>query len=472
MKLSFYGAAGQVTGSCSVLEANGQRIVVDCGMFQERKFMSRNWDPFGFHPSKIDTMVLTHAHLDHCGLIPKLVREGFRGRIVATHPSVELARIVMFDSARIQEEDAKYKAKRFKRQKRKPKYPIVPLYTAEDAALAMPLFSAVDYNEPADLGHGITATFHEAGHVLGSSSVTIDVADRDNDKAPTRRVLFSGDVGQWDKPLIGDPTPLDKADFVVLESTYGDRDHKDDGGDIEDVLANTINDTAERGGNVIVPTFAIERAQELLFHLSRLIRQKKIPRVPVFLDSPMAINVTELFGRYRGYLDAETTAMMKDGEDPLDFPGLYLSRRAEESKAINAVKGTAIVLAGSGMCNGGRIKHHLKQNLSRPQSTVMFVGYQSPDTLGGQIVRGKDEVRIFGDMYPVKCKIARLYGMSAHADRTDLMRWLQNLKPPATEVFLNHGDADAAAALAEMIRKDVGCRAQVPKLDKTYKLES
>ena len=280
------------------------------------------------------------------------------------------------------------------------------------------------------------------------------------DEAQT--VLFSGDIGQWNRPLIPDPVMIDQADYVVMESTYGDREHKDEG-DVETVLADTINQAVKQGGNVVIPTFAIERSQELLYHLGRLIDAKRIPRVPVFLDSPMAINVTELFEKNRDFLDATTQKQLAAGDDPLDFPGLFMSRSPKDSRAINSIKGTAVILAGSGMCTGGRIKHHLKHNIGRPESIILFVGYQSPDTLGGQIVSGKEEIRIHGEMRPMLAQVKRLYGMSAHGDRTDLLRWLDHVAPQPKRVFLTHGEERVAIKLADEIRKTRKIETTVPE---------
>ncbi len=483
MKLSFHGANRQVTGSCYLLENAGRRVLVDCGLFQERKFQSRNWEPFAFDPASVDIMLLTHAHLDHCGLIPKLVRDGFKGRILTTQPSVALAEIVMRDSARIQEEDARYKKKRHQREHRTGPHAVEALYTEDDARRAASRLQPVAFNACHELGGGMSACFHDAGHVLGSASLTVEVEVGGADGAggaegvgqaagvgERRTVLFSGDVGQHDKPLIPDPTFIRAADYVVLESTYGDRNHREEG-DIPEQLARHVNHAVTRGGNVVIPTFAIERAQELLFHLASLVYEKRIPRVPVFLDSPMAINVTELFERYPDFLDEHTRGLLRAGEHPLDFPGLYLSRNHNDSKAINAVRGTAVILAGSGMCTGGRIKHHLVHNLSRPESTILFVGYQSPDTLGGQIVRGRNPVRIHGREREVKADIAQLYGLSAHADHDGLLAYLDAVQPRPRRLFLTHGEERVAEKFAEEIRETRQIDVSVPEYGERFTLD-
>ena len=465
MHLQFLGAAQQVTGSCYLLELPGLRLLVDCGLFQERRFLSRNWEPFPVDPGSIDAMLLTHAHLDHCGLIPRLVRDGFRGPIHCTRPTVELAEIVMTDAGRIQEEDARYKAKRFRREDRKPKYPIEALYTEDDARRACQRLRPIPESGELKLTEKVRATYQDAGHILGSATITVTV----DGPQGTRRVVFSGDIGQHDKPLIPDPTHPETGDIVVMESTYGDREHRE-AGDIPSQLESVINDAVEKGGNVVVPTFAIERSQELLFHLASLIYAKRIPRVPVFLDSPMAINVTEVFSRHRAYLDDHTRGLLDGGENPLEFPGLYLARSHQQSRAINGVRGTAVILAGSGMCTGGRIKHHLVHNISRKRATLLFVGYQSPDTLGGQIVRGDEQVRIFGRMREVHADVRQIHGLSAHADRADLLRWLDDITPKPERVFLTHGEAEVAKTLAAELRDTRGLDAVAPEWQSTAAL--
>ncbi|NPV83326.1 MAG: MBL fold metallo-hydrolase, partial [Candidatus Aminicenantes bacterium] len=385
MKVKFLGAASQVTGSCFLLSANGLNFLVDCGLYQERDFQARNWEPFPFPPQKINYILLTHAHLDHCGLIPKVVREGFRGRILCTPPSAEILPIVLFDTAKLQEEDAQIKKKRHEKEGRRGPYPEIPLYTTADVEKALPLVEAVDYHLKVNLGSGVQATFREAGHILGSAIIELTVEDEGGQG--TRKILFSGDLGQWNKPLVRDPETFQQADYIFLESTYGDREH-DHPETVSDRLAENVNRVVSRGGNLVIPTFAIERAQELMFHLSHLVREKKIPQLPVFLDSPMAVSVTNVFGHYLKYLDDESRALFSSGKNPFEFPGLKLVQSFEESRLIEKTRGPAIIMAGSGMCTGGRIKQHLVNNISRPESTILFVGYQAKGTLGRQILEG------------------------------------------------------------------------------------
>ncbi|MGE0758190.1 MAG: MBL fold metallo-hydrolase RNA specificity domain-containing protein [Pirellulaceae bacterium] len=468
MKLYFLGANRQVTGSRYVLEAAGLRILIDCGLFQERPYQHRNWEPSPVPPGDIDVMLLTHAHLDHCGLIPKLVREGFRGPIYCTEPTVSLSGIILQDSAEIQAEDVAYKQKRHARERRTGDHPAVALYSEDDVDRCLAQFRGVGYRQPVRLGPNVSATFYDAGHILGSAMVEIVVNEQDGTPS---RILFSGDIGQWNKPIIHDPTLFRQADYVVMESTYGDRNHQD-GGDIETELARVIHDTASRGGNVVIPTFAVERAQELMWYISRLVHADRIPDLPIYLDSPMSVDVTGIFAKFRNYFDQETWQLIQSHESPLKFPGLRFAHTVEESKAINRGKGTAIIMASSGMCTAGRIKHHLRANLGRPESTVLFVGYQSAGTLGRQILDGQHFVRIHGEMIKVKAHVEQIFGFSGHADQTALLRWLQNLKQPPKRVFLTHGEEDASFHLANHIQHVLGWPVIVPVYQEAIELDA
>jgi len=466
MKLQFFGAARQVTGSCYLLEAGALRILIDCGMYQERDVLSRNWDPFPFAPDSIDAMIVTHAHLDHVGLIPKLVKDGFDSDIFLTPPSGELAKIVLEDAAHIQEEDAAFKRKRHEREGRKSPRPIVPLYVPADAAEAVALFRPVGYDQSFQINKVVSATFRNSGHILGSACVEIKVQEGMNE----RTLVFSGDLGQWGKPLVQDPVLFDRADYVVMESTYGGRCHND-AGDIEDQLADVINATVAAGGNVLIPTFAIERAQELMYHIGELVRQDRIPNLMCFLDSPMAVNVTDVFRHFRGELDEQAQAVIDAGNRLFAFPGMLLVRHVHQSKAINRISGSCLIMAGSGMCTAGRIKHHLTQNISRPNSTVLFVGYQAHGTLGRRIVEREPSVRIHGKEYEVKARIAQIHGLSAHADHDDLMRWLARMNGSPKRVFLTHGEEDAALALKSSIQDQLGLDVEIPNYRSSFDLE-
>ncbi|MBT3363275.1 MAG: MBL fold metallo-hydrolase [Chloroflexi bacterium] len=457
-KLSFLGATRGVTGSCTLIEANGSRVLVDCGMYQERKLKVRNWEPFAVPPDTIDAVLLTHAHLDHSGLIPKLVKDGFKGKIYCTDATAELAHIIMLDSGHIQEEDAKYKAKRHKREGRSGPFPDVPLYTVEDARAVAPHFKPIEYEDEIVISDGISARFCDAGHVLGSSMIKV-TAGVDGEK---RTILFSGDVGRNDKPIINDPHTFKNTDYVVTESTYGDRVHPPTSS-IEDNLATIINDTYEAGGNIVVPSFALERTQEMLYFMYKLRKEKRIPPIMVFLDSPMAIKMTEVFRNHPEYYDEEMTELVEQNKSPFDFPGLKMTPATEESKGINFIKGTIMIIAGSGMCTGGRVKHHLAANIERKQSTLMFIGYQAIGTLGRIIVDGKKSVRVMGQQYRVKANVAQIYGFSAHADKDELLTWLTALTNPPKKVFIIHGEEKSAHSFGKYITQKTGWDTLVPE---------
>jgi len=465
MQLHFLGANRQVTGSRYLLQAAGLNIMIDCGMFQERAFLSRNWEESPVPPGSIDVLLLTHAHLDHVGLIPRLVQQGFKGPVITVEPTVDLGRIIMMDSAKIQEEDAAYKKRRHKKEGRRGKYPEEPLYTSEDAEKAAALFKGVRYQEPVVLSPEVSAVFHEAGHILGSASIELRV----NEGGQSRTILFSGDVGQWNKPLITDPELAVQADYVILESTYGDRNHPTED-DVDKELERIVGETAKRGGNVVIPTFAMERAQELMYHFSRLVHEDRIPDLKIFVDSPMAIDVTDVFKKYRGYQDEATRRLFEQGTPPLHFPGLHLTRKTEASKAINYERMPCIIMASSGMCTGGRIKHHLRQNITREESTIVFVGYQGNGTLGRQILNGDREVRIHGRLWPVRARIEQISGLSAHGDRDDLLRWLGGIHKTPSMVFLTHGEEKGSLALAKTIEDHLGWRTTVPEYNTVVEL--
>ncbi len=465
MKLHFLGAARQVTGSCYALENGAARIMIDCGLFQERAFQCRNWEPPPIAPNTFDAMLLTHAHLDHCGLIPRLVKAGFKGPIYTTPPSVELARIILEDAAVIQEEDAAFKQKRHEREGRCGPHTDEPLYTQRDVERVIPLLKPVPYGRVQSLGNGLSAVWHDAGHILGSAMIEV----RAEREGRTTTIVFSGDLGQWDKPIIKDPTLLDQADYVVMESTYGDREHVE-GGDVQDQLATAINETLEGGGNLLIPTFAVERAQELVYRLARLAAADRIPDVLVFLDSPMAAEVLGVFGRFKPYMDREAMEILASGRSLFDFPGFKLIASQRESKAINRLRG-CVIMAGSGMCNAGRIKHHLAHNIADPRCTVCFTGYQAEGTLGRAILDGNDQVRILGRTHDVRAKVRQIFGLSAHADRTDLLRWIRHFRQPPHKVFLTHGEEKSARHLARELNARSGWNVDVPAYKEAAELD-
>jgi len=457
IKLTFLGAAQNVTGSRHLLEAGGVRVLVDCGLYQERKFRARNWEAFPVRPKGIDAVLLTHAHLDHCGLLPKLVREGFAGPIYCTAATAEIARIVLLDSAHIQEEDAEYKKRRHRREGRKGPYPVVPLYTVAEAEAALPQFSPVRYEQPVEIGRGVEATFYDAGHIFGSSMIAVKVGSGRKE----RTILFSGDVGRQNMPIIEDPTRLKHADYVLVESTYGDRVHQSPE-NVEEELARVVKATREAGGNLVIPSFAVERSQDILYHLNELKLAKRIPDLKVFLDSPMAIRVTDVFEDHPELFDEEMSRRVGRNRSPFELRGLKMTRTAKESKAINHIRGTAVIIAGSGMCTGGRVKHHLVNNITRPESTILCVGYQAVGTLGRVILDGAEEVRILGQRYPVKARVERIGGFSAHADRDELLSWLSGLREAPRGVFVVHGEADSARHFGQYLRDKKGWDVTVP----------
>ncbi len=466
MKLTFLGANRQVTGSRYCVEADGSRLMVDYGMAQERAYLARNWEPCPVDPRQLDALLLTHIHIDHSGLIPKLAAEGFRAPVYCTRPTVDLADIVLHDAARIQTEDAEYKRRRHHKEGRRGRHPEIPLYTEADVNKALPLFQGTPYGKPVPINNVFTVTFHDAGHILGSAMIELAVKEN----GTTRRLVFSGDIGQWDKPLVRDPSVFDQADYVVMESTYGDRDHED-GGNIEQQLADVINATASRGGSVVIPVFAVERAQEMMYHIGRLVHANRIPDIQVFLDSPMAVDVTEIFYRYRDCLDEETWQLITAHQPPLRFPGLKLVRDVEQSKAINSVQMPCVIMATSGMCTAGRIKHHLKHRIGRPENTVLFVGYQGRDTLGRQILEGREDVRILGRMHRVRARIAQIHGFSGHADRSALLRWVGNLKQPPRRIFLTHGEEEVSLSFSQLIAERMHWPTHVPEYGETVTLD-
>ena len=469
MKLQFLGANRQVTGSRYCLEAGDVKVLIDCGMFQEREYLDRNWEPSPVPPKEISALVLTHAHLDHCGLIPRLVHEGFRGPILTTPASADLTELILRDAAEIQMEDVAFKQKRHRKEGRRGKHPEIPLFTPHDVDRSVPLFERVPYGQPAGVGANVQVTFHDAGHILGSAIVEVQV--RRNGQS--RRILFSGDLGQWDKPILRDPTLFPQADYVVMESTYGDRDHLKRE-DAESQLAEVVRRTAADGGNVVIPTFAVERAQELMYHISRLAEAESIPRMPVFLDSPMAVEATAIFERHRECFDEEAQRLIDSGRQPLRFPGLRLVKTVQESKDINRMRHPAIIMASSGMCTHGRIKHHLVHNITRPECTILFAGYQARGTLGRQILdtqRVPDrQVRIHGKDWQVRARIEELHGLSGHADRGAMLRWLGAFTAPPQRLFLTHGEPESSLAFAEELRKSLGWQITVPEYQEVAEL--
>ena len=458
MQLRFLGAAENVTGPRHLLEFNGSKVLMDCGLYQERDLRERNWQNFGFDPSELECVLLSHAHLDHCGLLPKLVKEGFRGKVYCTHATAEIAEIVLMDSGKIQEEDAEFKRKRHKREGREGQKKVEPLYTMQEAQEAMRYFAPVPMEQPLRIADGIEVSFHEAGHIFGSSIIRIKVSLNDE----VRTILYTGDLGRVGKPILRNPAQFEQADYVLVEATYGDQEHHG----LDNVmgeLERVINQTWRAGGNILIPSFSIELSQELLYYMNELLKQDRIPHIMTFVDSPMAVKVTEVFKKHPELYDEQMANLILHNESPFSFKGLKLVQSTKESKAINHIRGTVIVIAGSGMCTGGRIKHHLVNNIARPESTVLFVGYQAVGTLGRLLVDGEKEVRILGQKYPVRAKIVRAHGFSAHADRKEILTWLSSLKQPPRKIFAVHGEKEAAAALKTYLHEKTGWDVVVPQ---------
>jgi metallo-beta-lactamase family protein len=463
MEIIFHGAAGGVTGSCFLIAARGKRILVDCGLFQGgAEARAENTEPFGFDPAGIDYVLLTHAHLDHCGRLPLLAKRGFRGEILATSATRDLARLVLLDAAGLEAEEAKRNARR---QARGGKSTSSPAFTEWDVFDALDHFGRLaSYGQPITLCDGVRVTFGDAGHILGSAWILLEVEE----DSARKRLLFSGDVGNHASPILNRPTPAPVADIVVMESTYGDRLHKPIGPSVEE-LKNAVHDTIERGGNVIIPTFALERAQEILYYVREMLEAGDLPRrLSVFLDSPMAISATALYRRHPEALGESMRAQVATGSDPLRFAGLHFTRDTADSMAINQMRSDAVILAGSGMATGGRVLHHLRHNLWRPESSVVFVGYAASGTLARQIIDGSRNVRIFGESIHVAARIYTIGGFSAHADHDGLLAWAASAGS-AARIFLVHGEDAPRQTLASRLRAQ-GHAVTLPLREETYRL--
>ena len=456
MQLTFLGATMEVTGSSYLFETGGRKILIDCGMFQGSKIMSAmNRRAFAFSPGEIDCVLLTHAHIDHSGLLPKLCKAGFRGPIYATEGTIELCSIMLPDSAYIQEFDAEIENRKGKRMGRPP---VEPLYTVEDAQASLKQFRPVEYEVDFSIGEGVHVHFHDAGHILGSSILEVHATESGKET----QFLFSGDLGREDQPILQDPTVGTAADFVILESTYGDREHADV--DWESRLAEIINETVDRKGNVIIPAFAVGRTQIILYYLSRLFQARRIPEIPVIIDSPLAIAATDIFRRNTQYYDKEARDILKnERQGPLEMPQLRFTRTSDESKAINSMTTPAIIISASGMADAGRILHHLKHNLWRAESSVLFVGFQAEGSLGRRLVEGIKRVRVMGEEISVRAHIYNLEGMSAHADRNDIINWLTRIIPKPANIFLVHGEVASAESLSLLISNKLSIPAYIPR---------
>ena len=436
MKLSFYGADRCVTGSCHCLEVNGKKILIDCGLQQGRDEIDNR--SLAFAPNLIDYVLVTHAHIDHTGRIPLLVKNGFAGRILTTRLTADLMQIMLLDSAHIQESEAEYDNRKGQRAG---KALVEPLYTVDDAQAVFQYVTTCEYGETVELCEGVRVTFTDAGHLLGSASITVEATEN----GETKTLVFSGDIGNVDQPIIRDPQLLKKADFVVMESTYGDRNHTEVWS-YTDELAEIIDETLGKGGNVVIPSFAVGRTQELLYFIREIKDAglvKSVPDFPVYIDSPLAKQATTVFcGDLHGYLDEEALELVKDGTHMFSFPNLHLVETSEESKLLNMDTTPKVIISASGMCDAGRIRHHLKHNLWRANNAVVFVGFQGIGTLGRRLLDGAESVKMFGEEIAVHAKIVNFQGLSSHADHDHLLEWIKAYDPKPAKVFVVHGDAD------------------------------
>ena len=464
MKLHFYGADQCVTGSCHCLEVNGKRILIDCGLQQGRDEVDNQALPFA--PGQIDVLLITHAHIDHSGRVPMLIKQGFQGRIITTRLTADLLDIMLLDSAHIQESDAEWKNRKAERSGG-PK--VEPLYTVADAALVRKFMTTCEYGHKIDVCEGVQAEFVDAGHLLGSASIIVDATEA----GVTKRLVFSGDLGNIKQPIIRDPSPIAGADYVVMESTYGDRNHKEIWS-YTDELAEIIDRTIARGGNVVIPAFAVGRTQELLYFIREIKDAglvKSNPDFPVYIDSPLAKKTTTIFvGDLRGYLDEEAMELVQDGTHMFNFTNLRMTETSAESKELNLDKTPKVIISASGMCDAGRIRHHLKHNLWRAESTVVFVGFQGEGTLGRALLEGAKNVKLFGEQIAVNAQIVNFKGLSSHADRDHLIEWIAGFKEPRPQhVFVVHGDREVAPFFAKSIEK-LGFTAHAPQYTEVYDL--
>lgn len=460
MQLTFLGGAGTVTGSKFLLEAGGERVLVDCGLFQGLKELrARNWEPLEVPPSEIGAVLLTHAHIDHSGYLPRLVHDGFRGHVHCTPPTRDLAHIMLPDSARIQEEDAHF----YNRKKLSRHDPALPLYTVEDAERALERLRAQEYGAWFEPSSRFRVRFRDVGHILGSAMV--DVVAREADREV--HVLFSGDVGRYDMPLTVDPEAPNDPDYLLVESTYGDRLHPE--GTPLEALRPLLERMLERRCVLLVPAFAVGRAQQIIYCARQLVRQRQLPRFPIYLDSPMAVNATEVYCKYPDLHDV-TAAELESEDCVLMGPDVHLSRSVEQSKALNRVQGPALLISSSGMLTGGRVLHHLKRLLPDPRHMVALVGYQAAGTRGRALQGGARSIKVHGEHIPVRARLVDLGNLSGHADRGELLRWMEGIRKPPRNVFVTHGEPESAAALAQALGAKAGWRAHVAALGESLDL--
>lgn len=446
MKIQFCGAARSVTGSQHLIEINGRSLLLDCGLFQghrEEAFLRNRELPFD--AASIDAVILSHAHIDHSGNIPNLVRSGFRGRIFCTPPTADLCAVMLKDSAFIQERDVEYMNRRLARKRQKLRE---PLYTVADVQACVGLFEKRGYGESFEPFRGVRATFYNAGHMFGSAMILLEITEGTH----IRRVVFTGDLGRRNLPIIEDPDQITAAEILISESTYGNKMH-DPVRDIQEKLVHVIQGAADKNGKIIIPAFSVERTQELVYHLNKLYENRQVPSLPVFVDSPLAVNVTDVFTRHPDYWDAEAKYLMSKGDNPFRFDQLRYITKVEDSKKLNSLKEPCLIISASGMCEAGRILHHLANNIENPASTVLIVGFMAENTLGRRLVNKEEMVKIFGEEYALKADVVKLNSFSGHADQNDLIEFARKAGRQA-QVFLVHGEDPQSGPLAEKLRQD------------------
>lgn len=443
MKVEFYGAARTVTGSCHVLKIKDKLLLLDCGLYQGNNLNDKGNDYFPFDPQKVDYVILSHAHIDHSGRIPLLYKRGFKGHVICTDATLDLCSVMLIDSGNIQEADTDWKNRKRVRQGLDT---VEPLYTSLDAVQCLKLFRGYPYDRTIEVFDGLQIIFRDAGHLLGSAMIELIIKEENKEL----RLVYSGDIGNKNIPLIKDPSIIKYADYVIMEATYGDRYHPDSENDMKQ-LATIIRDTFRQGGNVIIPSFAVGRAQEVIYALNKYVNKDELSGCKVYVDSPLATESTNIFKKHWQYYDDEAKKFIAKGDNPLEFSGLVFTKSQEDSSQLNKIQSGAVIISASGMCEAGRIKHHLKHNLWRKESSIVFVGYQAEGTLGRTIVDGAKKVRLFGEDIAINAKIYTFHGLSGHADRNGLYEWITSFVKKPKKVFLVHGDAESMFSFKELL---------------------
>ncbi len=470
MKISFLGAAKIVTGANFLVETKNTKFLIDCGMFQGSKAINRmNYEPFSFNPEEIDFMVLSHAHIDHSGRIPKLTKKGFKGKIYTTKATADLCSVMLPDSGYIQEMENKWDNRKRKRSGGKLRE---PLYTAKEAEESLKYFTPALYDQKIKLNEEVTCRFRDAGHILGSSIIELWVKE----DSKNTKLVFSGDLGRRDRPILRDPSLIDEADYLIVESTYGNKLHHPSGDDAKELIS-IINTTVKRGGNIVIPSFAVERAQDIIYELNKYYTEytktedQDFLNVPVYVDSPLTVSATDIFLRNPDCFDEDTLNLINIGNNPLDFNNLKFTRTVEESIQLNITKESKVIISASGMCTAGRIKHHLKHNLWRKESSIVFVGYQANGTLGRRIKEGESVVKIFGEDIQINAEIHSLEGFSGHADKEGIIRWIKSFRNKPKKIFVIHGEEEATEEISRKIGEELKIKTHIPELGETLSIE-